>query len=139
MATVKEYRVGTDGEIVCVQAVFAAQEGVVQDDLNFRWKASWLLYRDASDGTPKMRWGVWDGRRVLWATSDLEVAMRLIDAILAKGAYRADTVMPDVIPTGSEDAAVLVFPPYQSETVTLDEESRESLGRQRTAIEEVLA
>ncbi len=132
MGYITRYSVGMDNKgIVHVQAIFASNG---PDDLSFKWKTGFLIHRDRE--TDEIRWGIWDSKRVAWDTNRLDEALKAIESILEHGYYRADTILPDMIPEEGDDFAILLIPPLYIEDVAVGAIDREVLEGQKKFLEE---
>lgn len=130
MARPSRYRVGIDESgVVHVQAEFDRAQ-----DMNFKWETGFVLHR-ARD-TQKLRWGVWDSTRILWDTGDAKASLGAIDAMLEKGYFLADTLMPEVMDGDAEGSAILLIPPGHQDRVELGGADRVTLESQRELLEE---
>lgn len=118
---------GIDGDgVVHVQAFFGTSD---VEDTDFTWKLAFIMHRKPP-GSEHLLWGVWDGTRILADTDDKDAVLRMIGALLEKGYFLADTLLPAVIPA-AEGGYMSVIPPDTSERVDLDTTARTVLQGQR--------
>ncbi len=143
MAQAKNYRLGVDEEgVFHIQAQFEDHGPM---DLRYKWRTGFILYQehpeldDPPGAVPEasaLRWGIWDERRVLWATDNRQDAIQAIDALLEKGYYLADTLLPEVMEGYTEGSAILLVPPIHQDRIKLTPKDRGVLEEQRATLVE---